>query len=316
MGTAQLVLMQVLNTGVIIGILMLVAIGLGVIYGLMDVLNLAHGEFLMLGAYTVVVVTGLGLNTWHGIILAPVVVGAIGWALERGLIARLSKRPLDALLATWAVSLILSQGVRLIFGPAPQTVSTPIQGAVDILGMPFPKYRLFVLVFSILLTLAVLALFRYPTFGIKTRAVFQDADMARCLGIRAPRIYSAAFVIGGAIAGLAGALIAPLVTVQPFMGGVFLVRSFLTVIVGGVGNLAGVVGGSAVIGGAEGTIAYFSSGVLAQVIVLAIAIVIVRVRPQGIFSRKLGVWIDEEITLQLRSDRGSRSGRRRAGIRL
>lgn len=286
MGTPQLVLMQVLNTGVIIGILMLVAIGLGVIYGLMDVLNLAHGEFLMLGAYTVVVVTSLGLNTWHGIILAPVVVGAIGWALERGLIARLYKRPLDALLATWAVSLILSQGIRLIFGPAPQTVSTPIQGAVDIFGMPFPKYRLFVLVFSILLTLAVLALFRYPTFGIKTRAVFQDADMARCLGIRAPRIYSAAFVIGGAIAGLAGALIAPLVTVQPFMGGVFLVRSFLTVIVGGVGNLAGVVGGSAVIGGAEGTIAYFSSGVLAQVIVLAIAIVIVRVRPNGIFSRK------------------------------
>ena len=286
MGTAQLILMQVLNTGVIIGILMLVTLGLGVIYGLMDVLNLAHGEFLMLGAYGVVVAGSLGLGSWEAMVVAPIMTAVVAFALEKGLISRLYRRPLDALLATWAVSLMLSQGIRLIFGPAPQSVGAPIQGAVDILGLPFPKYRLFVLIVSVVLTLVVLALFRYPTFGVKMRAVFQDADMARCLGIRAPRIYSVAFVIGGALAGFAGALIAPLVTVEPTMGAVYLVRSFLTVIVGGVGNLIGVVGGSAVIGGAEGAISYFSSGVWAQVAVLAIAIAIVRIRPSGIFSRK------------------------------
>lgn len=284
MGTAQLILMQVLNTGVIVGILMLVTLGLGVIYGLMDVLNLAHGEFLMLGAYSVVVANSMGLGAWGAMVVAPVVVGIIAFGLERGLISRLYRRPLDALLATWAVSLILTQGIRLIFGPAPQRVSAPIQGAVDILGLPFPKYRLFVLVVSVVLTLVVLAVFRYPTFGVKTRAVFQDADMARCLGVRAPRMYAGVFAIGGALAGFAGALIAPLITVGPTMGGPFLVRSFLTVIVGGVGNLIGVAGGSVIIGGAEGAIAYSSSGVWAQVAVLAIAIVIVRIRPQGIFA--------------------------------
>jgi urea transport system permease protein len=286
MGTPQLILMQVLNAGVIIGILMLITVGLGIIYGLMDVLNLAHGEFLMVGAYGVVIGQNMGLSTWEAMILATALVAVLGFVLERGLVQFLYKRPIDSLLATWGVSLILVQLTRLIFGPAPQTVNSPIQGAIDVLGLPFPKYRLFVLCFSILLTLAVLAILRYPTFGVRTRAVLQDAEMAKSLGIRAPRIYSAAFVMGSALAGLAGALIAPLVTVQPSMGGVFLVRAFLTVIVGGVGSIAGVVGGASVIGGTEGFIAYFSSGIIAQVIVLAVAIALVRLRPRGIFVRK------------------------------
>lgn len=286
MGTGQLVLMQVLNTGVIIGILMLITVGLGIIYGLMDVLNLAHGEFLMLGAYGVVMAQMAGLNGWAGMVVATVLVGVVGFVIERGLIRFLYRRPADALLATWGISLIMVQLIRIIFGPAPQTVSSPIQGAIDIFGLPFPKYRLFVLALSIVLTIIVLVVFRYPTFGIKTRAVLQDAETAKCLGIRAPRMYSIAFVIGSALAGLAGALIASLVTVQPNMGGVFLVRAFLTVIVGGAGSLLGVVGGSTVIGGIEGAVSYFSSSVLAQVITLAVAIIVVRIRPRGIFARK------------------------------
>lgn len=286
MGTSQLILMQVLNTAVIIGILMLITVGLGIIYGLMDVLNLAHGEFLMMGAYGLVISQTIGLNFWWGMAVSVVLVGALGFILERGLVRFLYRRAIDALLATWGVSLILVQVIRIIFGPAPQTVSSPIQGAVDIFGLPFPKYRLFVLGVSIVLTIIVLVVFRYPTFGVKTRAVFQDPETAQCLGIRAPRIYSLAFVIGAALAGFAGALIAPLVTVQPNMGSVFLVRAFLTVIVGGAGGLIGVVGGSAVIGGIEGIVAYFSSSVMAQVITLAFAILVVRLRPKGIFSRK------------------------------
>lgn len=286
MNTWQLVLQQVLNTGVLISVLMLTALGLGIIYGLMDVLNLAHGEFLMLGAYGVVVGTNLHLATWEAMILSTAMVGLFGFVLERTLMRLLYKRPIDSLLATWGVSLILVQVIQIVFSPVPQTVISPVQGPVFIGGLPFPKYNLFVMIFGVCLTLAVLAFLRYPTFGLKSRAVFQDSEMATSLGIRSPRIYSASFVLGASLAGLAGALVAPLVNVQPTMGSVYLVNSFLTVIVGGVGNLAGIMGGAGVIGGSEGVIGYFSSGLLAQVIVLTIAIAIVRLRPKGIFVRK------------------------------
>ena len=282
----QLLLLQGLNTAMIIGILVLVSLGLGIIYGLMNVLNLAHGDFLMLGAYSVVVGNMLGLNVWCGIILGAVFVGILGYLLERGLISRLYGNPIDALLATWGLSLIFQQTIRLVFGATPKAVVPPIQGAVNILGMPFPIYKLIVLGITIGVTTAVLMIFRYPTFGIKTRAVLQDREMAQCVGIASQPIYSASFAIGAALSGLAGGLLAPLVTVQPFMGPVFLVRAFLTVIVGGAGTLLGVVGGAGVIGGTEGVVAYFESSVAAQVIVLATAIVIVRLRPQGIFARK------------------------------
>ncbi|MBW2122775.1 MAG: branched-chain amino acid ABC transporter permease [Deltaproteobacteria bacterium] len=279
-------LLQGFNTALIIGVLVLVSLGLGIIYGLMNVLNLAHGEFLMLGAYGVVVGNMLGLGVWVGILLGAVSVGIIGYFLERSLISRLYGRPIDALLATWGLSLMFQQAVRLIFGPEPKPVVSPIEGAVEIFGLPFPIYKLVVLIITIGVTLGVLAIFRFPTFGIKTRAVLQDWEMAQCLGIASPPIYSLSFAIGAGLSGLAGGLIAPLITVQPFMGPVFVVRGFLTVIVGGVGTLLGVVGGASVIGGAEGIVAYFGSSVGAQVVVLTIAIIIVRLRPQGIFSRR------------------------------
>jgi urea transport system permease protein len=286
MSTSQLIILQVLNSAVIIAILVLVSMGLGIIFGLMGVMNLAHGEFLMLGAYSVVIAGNLGLSFWWGMILGIVLVAILGVLLERGFLQFLYKRPIDSLLATWGIALILQQLVRLWFGPAPQTVVAPIQGAVQIAGLAFPTYRLFVLGLAVIVAAGVLVLFRYPTFGIKTRAVLQDVEMAKSLGIRSPRIYTATFAIGSALAGLAGALLAPMVAVQPFMGAGFLVRSFLTVIVGGVGDLVGVVGGAAVIGGTEGFVSYFSSSALAQVVVLGIAIVIVRIRPTGIFTRK------------------------------
>lgn len=286
MNTLQLILLQILNSGVIIALLVLISMGLGIIFGLMGVINLAHGEFLMLGAYSVVIAGDLGLSFWWGMVLGIVLVAILGALLERGLVRFLYTRAIDSLLATWGIALILQQLIRLWFGPAPQSVVAPIQGAVKIAGLAFPTYRLFVMGLAVVVAVGVLVLFRYPTFGIKTRAVLQDVEMAKSLGIRAPRIYTVAFAIGSGLAGLAGALLAPMVAVQPFMGASFLVRSFLTVIVGGVGSLAGVVGGAGVIGGTEGFVSYFSSSVLAQAVVLAIAIVIVRVRPAGIFTRK------------------------------
>jgi branched-chain amino acid transport system permease protein/urea transport system permease protein len=282
----DLFVLQGLNIALIISTLVLVSLGLGIIYGLMDVLNLAHGDFLMLGAYTVVVANTLGLSVWWGVFFAAVVVGLFGLFLEKILVSRLYGKPLDSILATWGLSLILQQAIRLVFGATPKAVVTPISGAVDVMGAPFPIYKLIVLGLSIVVTLAVLSLYRYPTFGIKTRAVLQDREMAQCLGIASPPIYSLSFAIGAALSGLAGALIAPLITVQPFMGPVFLVRGFLTVIIGGAGALIGVVGGAGVIGFTEGIIQYFQSSVGAQVAVLVIAIIIIRLRPQGVFVRR------------------------------
>jgi len=286
MDTLDLFLLQGLNTALIVGVLILISLGLGIIYGLMDVLNLAHGEFLMLGAYSLVVANKLGLGFWWGIVMAIVLVGLLGYIVERSLLSRLYGRPIDALLATWGVSLILQQLIRLSIGPAPKSVVAPIAGAVEVFGMPYPTYRLLVLGITISVTLFILYLFRFPTFGIKVRSVLQDREMAQCVGISAAPIYSLSFAIGAALSGLAGALIAPMVTVQPYMGPVFLVRGFLTVIVGGIGSLLGVVGGAGVIGGTEGVVSYFASSVGAQVVVLTFAIIIIRLRPQGVFIRK------------------------------
>jgi urea transport system permease protein len=286
MGTAEVILLQAINTGVIIGILIMVSMGLGIIYGLMNIINLAHSEFIMLGAYGCVICSMMGWPAWSSFFIGTALVAGVSFLLERTLIRHWYQKPLNTLLATWGISLILIQVVRIGFGPQPQAVPTPIQGALMLGGLPISKYRLFVLVFSFAVTGILLLLFRYPTFAVKTRAVLDDAEMARCLGIRSSRVYAATFVAGGALAGLAGTLIAPLVTVQPEMGGIFLIRAFLTVVVGGVGSLIGVVGGSGVIGGAEGAVAYFSSGVLAQILVLFLAVILIRLRPQGLFPRR------------------------------
>jgi len=286
MGTGALVVLQGLNAAVIISTLLLVAIGLWIIYGLMGVLNLAHGELLALGAYTVVAAGMLGLNGWIGILLAVVVVGSIGYLLERAFVCRLYLRPLDSLLATWGLSLIIRQALQLIFGAAPQRVNAPVTGGVPMLGMAFPVYYLVILATTIVVVPLILWFFYRTTLGMKIRAVLQDREMAQCLGVKAATINSYAFVLGAALAGFAGAMIAPLVSVEPWMGSAFLVRSFMAVIVGGVGAILGVVGGSALIGGLEGVIAFFGSSVIAQVIVLGLVIIIIRFRPEGLFVQK------------------------------
>lgn len=286
MSDTQVILLQLLNTLVTIGVLVLASLGLAIIFGLMEVLNMAHGEFIMLGGYTVVVTSMWGLNPWLGAVLAAGVVALVGVGIERGMLGRLSGRPLDALLLTWGLALILRMLIQAIFGAAPRTAIAPIVGAVSVFGTPFPLYKLYVLGLTVAVTIAVLVLFRYPTFGMRVRATLQDREMAECLGVKVRNVYTISFAIGSALAGFAGALLAPFISVNPNLGGTYLVNGFMTVIVGGLGSLAGTVGGSGVIGGAQGAISYFSSSVYAQVVVLAIAIVVVRVRPQGIFTRR------------------------------
>lgn len=278
------VALQFLNGINLILIMILVSMGLVVIFGLMGVINLAHGEFFMVGAYTVVVVDHLGFSFWMGILLSPFVVGAIGYAMEISLIRFLYKRPLETLLATWGISLMFKQGIRILFGPNPQHLNTSLVGTVNLFGFPFPLYRIFIMIASILIILFTLYLFRKTSFGIQTLAVIQDSEMASSLGINTSRIFSISFTVGSGLAGLAGAIMSALITIDPSMGLNYLIRSFLVVIVGGIGSLVGNIGGGIIIGGTETAISFFTSSIVAQVMVFVIAIIVIRLRPRGVFG--------------------------------
>jgi branched-chain amino acid transport system permease protein/urea transport system permease protein len=272
----------ILNALTLISILMLVALGLAIIFGLMNVINLAHGEFVTIGAYTLAFVQGLGGNYWLALLLAPLVGGLAGLIVERGIVQHLYTRPLATILATWGLSLVLQQSIQLLFGAAPQGVQSPIAGSVSILGASYPGYRLLLIALALGLVLACLAGFRLTRFGLDLRAVIQNRDVAEALGIDTRRVYATAFAIGAALAAIAGVLIAPLTVVIAQMGVNYLARSFFVVVLGGAGSIAGVAAGSAVVGGVETVLNYHVPVTVSQALVLALAIIIVRFRPQGL----------------------------------
>jgi branched-chain amino acid transport system permease protein/urea transport system permease protein len=272
----------VLNALTLISILMLVALGLAIIFGLMNVINLAHGEFVTLGAYTLAFVQSLGGNYWQCLLIAPVVGALAGLAIERGMIQYLYKRPLATILATWGLSLILQQSIQLVFGPAPQRVDSPIVGSVSVLGASYPGYRLLLIVLALLLVAGCIAIFRWTRFGLDLRAVIQNREVAETMGIDTRRVYVTAFAGGAALAAIAGVLIAPLTVVIAQMGVNYLARSFFVVILGGTGGIAGVGAGSALVGGLETVLNYQIPVTVSQALVLMLAIVIIRFRPQGL----------------------------------
>lgn len=271
-----------LNSLTLISILVLVSLGLAVIFGLMNVINLAHGEFVTIGAYSLALVQALGGNYWLALLVAPVIGAAAGWTVERTMIRHLYRQPLAIILATWGLGMVLQQALQLTFGAAPQRVTSPIEGAVVIFGAPYPAYRLLLIVFSLAVIAGCYALFRWTRFGLDVRAVIQDRDMAAALGINTARVNSMAFALGAALAAVAGVLIAPLTVVIAQMGINYLARSFFVVIVGGAGSIAGVVAGSTVVGGLETLMNYQLPVTVSQALVLALAIIIVRFRPRGL----------------------------------
>jgi branched-chain amino acid transport system permease protein/urea transport system permease protein len=272
----------VLNAMTLISILALVALGLAIIFGLMNVINLAHGEFVTIGAYTLALVQAIGGDYWLGLVLAAIVGGIAGFLVERLIVQHLYTRPIATILATWGLSLVLQQSLQLLFGAAPQRVYGPLPGSVDIGGIPYPAYRLLLIGFAALLFAAAFAAFRWTRFGLDLRAVIQDRNMAGALGINTQRTYALAFSAGASIAAVAGVLLAPLTVVVAQMGTNYLARSFFVVIVGGAGSLPGVLAGSCLVGGAETLLNYEIPVTVSQAVVLIIAIVIVRFRPYGL----------------------------------
>jgi branched-subunit amino acid ABC-type transport system permease component len=264
--------------------LVLLALGLAIVYGMMRVINLAQGEFIMLGAYTVVLVAKTGTSLWLGIALAPLVVGAIGLAVERCIVRFLYGRLLDTMLATWGLSIALIAVVSLVLGPTTEGVATPL-GHLDIGGYAVALYSLFVIGAAAVAVGLTWALFRFSKFGLLARATMQNAEMAAALGVHPPRIYMATFGLGSALAGFAGAIMAPLTGVVPSLGLAFIAKVFITVTAGGAA-FGGTLAAGALLGTIESAVAFVSTPIYGQVAMLACALVLLRFAPRGIS----GLW--------------------------
>ncbi len=276
-----------LFTGLSIGsILLLVALGLAIIYGSMGVINLAHGEFVMLGAYsTWLLQSAFGLPFLVCLVLVFFMVAFAGWVVERGVVRFLYYRPLDTILATWGIGIILQQAVRLSAGAELRYVQTPeaLAGSIDLLGIAIPSYRLFILAVTAGLLLLTWFLVQHTEFGMKLRAVTQNREMASCYGINSSRVFSLTFAFGSGLAGLAGALVAPIKSVAPDMGTNFVVDAFMVVVVGGVGSLLGTVASSGILGGSTAGLAFLLNDTLAKALVFLAVVVLIRFRPRGLF---------------------------------
>jgi branched-chain amino acid transport system permease protein len=275
-----------LELAFIIASLALVSVGLAIIFGMMRVINLAHGEFLMLGGYTVVVATNAGVNLWVAmLILAPLLVGIVGVIVERLLIRWLYGRMIDTLLATWGLSLLLIGLVTSIFGASTPTTISPPFGQITIGAYSSSAYQLFVIFVTLVLGLAIWAVLRFTKLGLVARGTMQNAQMASALGVSTSRIYMITFGLGAAVTGLAGALMAPLTGVLPTIGATYIAKAFITVISGGASILAGTAAGSVLLGLIQGVFTFLSGPTFGEVALLLAAIVLLRLMPRGITGR-------------------------------
>lgn len=263
-------------------ILVLLVLGMGVIVSMMGVFNFAHGELVLLGALTPYLVTQAGGSPWLGIALAPVAVGAIGFGLERGIVRFLYGLPMAALLATWGVGVIIREVVRLSLGARPRSVPYPLEGNLTLGELYLPSWRLFVLVVTVLVVIGSVLLLQKTQFGLRIRATLENRELAMASGIHTTHIYALTFVFGAALAGLAGAMIVPLTSLYAELGLTYLIRAFLGVMVGGMGTFDGPVIGAAVVGVGSGVLPWVIAPVVADMLVFAVAIALMRFKPEGL----------------------------------
>ncbi|MDK3018053.1 urea ABC transporter permease subunit UrtB [Pseudodonghicola flavimaris] len=282
-------------------ILLLIALGLSITYGAMGVINMAHGELVMIGAYTAVLAgLHLNLNLFFALPLAFVTSGLAGLVIERLVIRRLYGRIIDTLLATWGVAILLQQLVRLEFGlsflgihveglgPGLQNMTVPgfLTQPFDIAGITIQPYRSFIIVVTLALTaLTWWLMYRTPT-GVQVRAIMRNPQIAAACGIDVRRVSALTFAYGSGLAGVAGVLLAGFKTVMPEMGAAVVIDGFLVVVVGGVGSLLGTLLSAAVLGQINGVFAILTNDILARAVVFGVVIALILWRPRGLFSFK------------------------------
>jgi len=261
--------------------LVLCASGLAIIFGMMGVINLAHGEFILCGAYVTSTMARAGLPLGVAILCGALVAGAVGILLERLVIRRLYDRPLDTIIATWGISLMASQGTLILLGPSMPGVGTPL-GSVEIGGLSYSVYRFVLMAAAVGILLALWALFTLTRFGELARATIQLPHMAEALGVNTGLIYTATFGIGAALAGATGGLYAPTMTLVPTMGSQFIIEAFVTVVVGGADVFLGTAPAGVLLGLVKATMTTWQGQLAGQIGLLVAVIVVIRVLPRGV----------------------------------
>jgi urea transport system permease protein len=278
-------------------VLLLAASGLAITFGVMGVINMAHGEMVMLGAYTTFVVQQ-GINDYApgllnfglliAIPLAFIVSGLVGILIERCMIRFLYGRPLETLLATWGLSLVLQQAVRSVFGPSNREVTTPawMSGATAVGGLTITYNRMYIIVFAVVVVAALMAVLRYTALGLRMRAVTQNRRMAAAMGIRTPWIDALTFGLGSGVAGMAGVALSQIDNVSPNLGQSYIIDSFMVVVFGGVGNLWGTVVSAMTLGIINKFLEPVAGAVLGKIVVLVALILFIQRKPRGMFPLK------------------------------
>ena len=283
-------------------VLLLVALGLAITYGAMGVINMAHGEMVMLGAYTAVLTRiYLHLNLIAAIPLAFLLTACVGYLIERIVVRRLHGRLLDTLLATWGVAILIQQAVRLELGfsffgrhipglgAGLQNVPVPraLTGAIQLGGVEINAFRSFIILVTVLLTLVTWLLMYRSAIGIQVRAIMRNPGMAAACGIDVSRVNALTFAYGSGLAGIAGVMMSGFKTVFPDMGTPMVVDAFLVVVAGGVGSLVGSVLSAGLIGQINGITAYLSNDIIARAVVFAFVILVILTKPRGLFAKKI-----------------------------
>jgi branched-chain amino acid transport system permease protein len=274
---------EILNFG---AIMVLVVLGLGIIAGMMGIFNFAHGEFVLLGAYATYLVYSFGLPVWLGMLGAPLVVGAIGFVLERLVIRHFYAAPIVAMLGTYALGLIIRESVRSLIGGLYITVPEPIVGSLTVGDVQLSRWRFAIVVITTAVVLASYLLLTRTSLGLRVRAAIENPSLARASGISTNALYAITFTFGAALAGLAGALVVPVFSLSADLGVRFLIEGFLAIMLGGIGSFEGSMAGAAVVGVLSAALPWVVAPALADVLIFVIAIVFVKFKPRGLIAER------------------------------
>lgn len=273
-----------LNLAWQISTLALVALGLAIVFGKLRIMNMAHGEFVMIGAYAPVITSSMGLPGWLQVPVCLLTVALVAFALERTIIRHLYGRMFDSLLATWGIAILLREAVELIFGRGYQSVSPPISGTLRVIGADYPAYRIAVI---IVIIVGFAALYWWNTrskVATRIKAMVGNPDLAEAIGINTARLSAGAFVFGCCTAGLAGLILAPTIRIEPMMGLDYLIRSFFALVVGGLGSLEGLGIGAGIIAGTQSVLGAVANQTYGYLAVLTLSILFLWLKPDGIRS--------------------------------
>jgi branched-chain amino acid transport system permease protein len=282
MDYAAVVLLEIIY---MIAFLALTSAGLAVVFGMMRVINLAHGEFVMIGGYTTIACAKADINIYFAmLVISPLVVGILGLLVERIVVRHLYGRMIDTMLATWGLSLLMVGVVTFIFGNTAVSVPAPIPG-YELGEFQMGGYNLFIIGIASLLMICMWLVMRFTRFGLVARGAMQSADVASALGYDPKRVYMWTFTVGAALSGLAGGVLAPLTGLLPSSGGAYIAKAFITVITGGAAVITGTLSSSVIFGTINQIVSFGSTPVIGEIAMLAFAVVLLRLMPQGITGR-------------------------------